>query len=71
MSAYRETQLIGFVIYCITVVACCFLPVLFLVDLELEVQFALRSFAIMYFFSSFFFFFFFFLLFLIDDFKIK
>lgn len=46
-SAFRETQLISFSIYTLSIVAVAILPVLYLTDLNLEAQFAIRSYAIL------------------------
>ena len=46
-SAFRESQLIGFTIYTLSTFTVAILPVLFAIDLQLEAQFAIRSFAIM------------------------
>lgn len=46
-SAYKETQLIGFTIYTLSIVAVAILPVLYLIELPLVTQFIIRSFSIL------------------------
>ncbi len=45
-SAFKESQLIGFSIYTITIVAVSFLPIIY-IPLSIQIQFGLRSFAVM------------------------